>query len=34
MRATEEEMVKQALKEDYGVEATPTSMSIFRLLTG
>lgn len=34
MRATEEEMVKAALMNEIGVEATPTSMTLFRLFTG
>ncbi|MCJ1309680.1 hypothetical protein MMC25_003340 [Agyrium rufum] len=34
MKATEEEMVKTALVQEYGVKATPQSMSIFRILTG
>ncbi|ORY17061.1 hypothetical protein BCR34DRAFT_634366 [Clohesyomyces aquaticus] len=34
MRATEEEMVKKALVEEIGVEATPDSMSMFRLFAG
>ncbi|KAF2271316.1 NAD(P)-binding protein [Westerdykella ornata] len=34
MKATEEEMVKKALVGEFGVEATPRSMTIFRLFTG
>lgn len=34
MHATEEEMVKQALVNEYEVEPTPVSMDLFRLLTG
>ena len=34
MHATEEEMVKQALANEYDVEPTPESMDLFRLLTG
>ena len=34
MHATEEEMVKQALVNEYDVEPTPESMDLFRLLTG
>lgn len=34
MRATEEEMVKTALVDEFGIEATPESMTLFRLLTG
>ena len=34
MKATEEAMVKVALVDEIGVEATPTSMTLFRLFTG
>lgn len=34
MKSTEEEMVKQALVDEFGVEATPDSMTMFRLFTG
>ncbi|OHE90364.1 oxidoreductase family protein [Colletotrichum orchidophilum] len=34
MRSIEEEMVKTALVGEFGVEATPESMTIFRLFTG
>ena len=34
MHAIEEEMVKQALVNEYGVDPTPESMDLFRLLTG
>lgn len=34
MRAAEEEMVKTALVDEYGVEATPQMMTLFRLFTG
>ncbi|KAI6780464.1 uncharacterized protein J7T54_002862 [Emericellopsis cladophorae] len=34
MRAAEEEMVKRALVDEYGVEATQETMTMFRLFTG
>ena len=34
MKSTEEEMVRQALVDEFGVEATPDSMTMFRLFTG
>ncbi|KPM37652.1 hypothetical protein AK830_g8880 [Neonectria ditissima] len=34
MRSTEEEMVKAALVDEFGVEATSESMTLFRLFTG
>ncbi|KAL2881983.1 hypothetical protein SGCOL_002722 [Colletotrichum sp. CLE4] len=34
MKATEEEMVKTALIDEFGVEATPESMTMYRLFTG
>lgn len=34
MHSKEEEMVKEALMNDYGIEVTTESMSMFRILTG